>query len=147
MERFSPEHKFSKAISECLAELGEHQFLNGSDTYPWGGRNRIIARIAIFDKYLQPEDVLHAHWLQQQSLQKAPQDWRSMEVGIEYLNKVMDERSNGKFWDEMDALQQSGPTLFGYIEQAYGKPTWATPAGRRAVMHVVPTAVASPKPD
>lgn len=138
MEQFSQEHKFSKTVSECLAAMEEHQFLHGSESYPWGGRNRIIARIVVFDKYLEPEDVLHAHWLQLQALQQAPKDWRSREVGIEYLNKVMDERSNGTFRAEMDEIQKAGPTLFDYIEKTFGPHPSTTPAARRARMHVVP---------
>lgn len=136
MERFSTEHKFSKAVSECFAAMGEHQFINASTTYPWGGRNRIIARIAIFNKYLEAEDVLHAHWLQLQALQAAPEDWRSRDVGIEYLNKVMDERSDGKFREEMAELQEAGPTLFEYVEGAFGPHPSTTPAARRARIEV-----------
>jgi hypothetical protein len=138
MDQFSQEHKFSKTVSECFAAMGEHQFLNGSRAYPWGGRNRIIARIHVFNKYLEPEDVLHAHWLQQQATQKAPKDWRSSEVGIEYLNKVMGERSNGTFQAEMDAIQAAGPTLCGYVEAEFGPHPSTTPAARRARMRLVP---------
>lgn len=143
MNPFSPEHKFSKTVSECFAAIGEHQFLKGSASYPWGGRNRQIARIHVLNKYLEPEDVLHAHWLQQQAVQKDPKDWRSTEVGIEYLNKVMDERSGGTFRAEIEAIQAEGLTLCGYMEQEFGPHPSTTPAARRARMRLVP---ARPEP-
>jgi hypothetical protein len=145
MERYSQDHKFSKAVSECFAAIGEHMFVNPISSQPWGGRNRVIARMKVFEKYLRPEDITHAHWLQKQALQKASGDWRSREVGIEYLNKVMGERSNGTFWDEIASLQASGPTLFEYVEAEFGPHPSTTPAGRRAAMHVVPSPVPESK--
>lgn len=146
MDQFSQEHKFSKAVSECFAAMGEHQFLNGSRAYPWGGRNRIIARIQVFNKYLEPEDVLRAHWLQQQAMQKAPEDWvHNSEVGIVQLNKVMDERSHGTFRAEMEAIQKAGPSLFDYIEGEFGPHPSTTPAGRRAAMRMVPAPSSKPE--
>lgn len=117
---YSEDHSFSQAISECFCELGEYQFVNPVSSYPWGGRSRIIARIAIFEKYLKPEDVLHAVWLQRQAALDAPNDWRSKEVGIEYLNKIMGERSRGTFWDELNAIAKSLPTVMDYAEAEYG---------------------------
>jgi hypothetical protein len=147
MDQFSQEHKFSKAVSECFEAIGEPQFLHGSTNHPWGGRNRVVARIQVFNKYLEPEDVLHAHWLQKQALQKAPDDWYSTEVGIVHLNKVMEERSNGTFRAEMAAIQAAGPTLIGYIEREFGPHPSTTPAGRRAAMRLVPAPAPAVRPE
>jgi hypothetical protein len=120
MSRYSQDHKFSKAIAECFRDIGEYQFVNPIDSYPWGGRNRVIGRIRVFEKYLQPEDTLKARWLQQQAVAAAPKDWEARDVGIVYLNKLMDERSGGKYIQEMSAIAQGLPSVMEYAEKEWG---------------------------
>jgi len=120
MSQYSMDHKFSQVVSECFRDIGEHQFVNPIDSYPWGGRNRIIGRIRVFEKYLKPEDVLHARWLQNQAMQSNPNDWRSREVGIEYVNRLMQERSGGTFEQEMDDIANAQPSVMEYAKQEYG---------------------------
>jgi hypothetical protein len=140
MQPYSQDHKFSKTISECFRDIGEYQFVNPIDSYPWGGRNRVIARIRVFEKYLQPEDVLKARWLQQQAIAAvAPNPtpgrgttidgMRARETGIVYINKLLEERSDGKYMDEMSALSQGLPSVMEYAEAAWGP----TPAQRAAM--------------
>lgn len=135
--RYSPDHKFSEVVSECFGEIGEHMFRNPISSYPWGGRNRVIARIKVFEKYLKGDDVITATWMQRQAVLK-DSSWRGREVGIEYLITLLDERSAGQWREEMDLLQAALPTLLDYMKAEWGYPTaeqFAT--WRRAKMHVV----------
>jgi hypothetical protein len=120
MQPYSKDHKFSKVIAECFRDIGEYQFVNPIDSYPWGGRNRVIARIRVFEKYLQPEDVLKARWLQQQAVAADPKDWAARDTGIVYLNQLLAERSGGKYLEELTAIARSLPSVMEYAEAEWG---------------------------
>jgi len=131
MTTYTQDHKFSKVVSEAFRDIGNYEFVNPISSQPWGGRNRVIGRIRVFEKYLEAEDVIQARWLQMQAVAANPDDWRARDVGIEYLNKLMHERSNGTFWQEMEDIAKSLPSVMEYAEQ-----TGALPPGvLRAMRH------------
>lgn len=138
MAQFTTDHKFSEKISRCFADMGVWDFINPISSQPWGGRNRVIARIHVFEKYLEPADVLQALWIHQQAKLNNPTDWRFHDKGIEHLNSLMLERSGGKFWDEMTEIAKDLPSVMDYAKKEYGYPTSAEFARmRRAQMHLV----------
>ena len=131
MTTYSQDHKFSKVVSEAFRDIGNYEFVNPISSQPWGGRNRVIGRIRVFEKYLEGEDVIQARWLQMQAVAANPDDWRARDVGIEYLNKLMHERSNGTFWQEMEDIAKGLPSVIEYAEQACLPP----PGVLRAMRH------------
>jgi len=139
MKQFTTDHKFSEQVSKHFAEMGVWDFVNPISSQPWGGRNRIIARIRVFEKYLEPADVLQALWIHRQAKLGHPNDWQFSEKGLEHLNSLMLERSGGKFWDEMADIAKGLPSVMDYAKEEYGYPSPAQFVQmRRAAMHVVP---------
>lgn len=139
MSRYSKDHKFSEKIANCFRDLKIYEFVNPIDSYPWGGRNRIIGRIRVFEKYLNPEDVVYARWHDMQAAKHmSKMDHLTQEPGIQYLNKIMDERSNGKFWDEIIQISKTLPTVMEYAEQHYGYTLpRMSPSARRAQFRLI----------
>lgn len=139
MSRYSTDHKFSEKIALCFRDLRLYEFVNPIKSYPWGGRNRIIGRIRVFEKYLKPEDVAYARWHHMQAAKTmSEQELYFQEPGVQYLNKIMDERSNGKFWDEIEEVAKSQPTVMEYAEQHYGFVRQRmSPSARRAQFRLI----------
>lgn len=145
MTQFTTDHKFSEKISRCFADMGVWDFINPISSQPWGGRNRVIARIRVFEKYLEPADVLQARWIHRQAKVNHPKDWRFDDKGVEYLNSLMLERSGGKFWDEMVEIAKDLPSVMDYAKKEYGYPTSAEFARmRRAKMQLVSAPPSNP---
>lgn len=139
MAQFTADHKFSKVVAQCFADMGLYDFINPISSQPWGGRSRIVARIRIYETYLNSDDVFRARWMHSQAKLAHQNDWRFDDVGIEYLNSLMEERSAGKWREEMTALSNALPTAMGYALEAWPLPTSDEYARmRRARMHAVP---------
>lgn len=134
---YTTDHSFSKAVSECFAELGDWSFVNPISCQPWGGRNSVVARIRICEKYLTTEDVFYARWLRQQAMAK-DSGWESRDIGMAYLSQVMNERSGDKWIQEMAAIAKGLPSVMDYAEAHFGLPTSAHFAqSRRASFKVI----------
>jgi hypothetical protein len=140
MARFTSDHKFSRVVSQCFADMGLYDFINPISSQPWGGRSRTVARIRVYEKYLTPDDVLHARWIHRQAKLAHPREWQFGDKGIEYINTLLDERSAGGWHEEMEALAKSLPTAMGYAMEAWPLPSSQEFARmRRAKMHIVPS--------
>ena len=135
---FSTDHRFSESESKAFAEMGEFQFINPISSYPWGGRSGKVARIRIFEKYLQTDDIFEALWRQRTALnqwdKKTPMHIIT-DIGIVHLNKIMDERSNNGFRLEIDNLARSLPTAWEYQVEAHQLPVMSKNSINK--MHIV----------
>lgn len=123
MTTYSKDHKFSKLASEQFAEIGHWDFVNPISVQPWGSRSQVVARIRIFEKYLTDDDVHQAFWVLQQAVKQQPNDYNAKDAGLVFLNQLLDERSSGKFWEEMKTLAKSLPTQMQYADAYYGVPS------------------------
>jgi hypothetical protein len=123
MNTYSNDHKFSKLASEQFAEIGHWDFVNPILVQPWGSRSQVVARIRIFEKYLTDDDVHQAFWVLQQAVKQNPNDYNAKDAGLVFLNQLLEERSAGKFWEEMKVLAKSLPTPMQYADEHFGVPS------------------------
>jgi len=136
--------EFSKAAVEAFRKLGEHVFSNPAESYPWGGRARMLARRVVLQKYLTNEDVIQAAWIHEQSKRNDP-DWFGKDAGMGHLAKLMDERSNGRWREEQDAVSKAAPTAMEYVRAEHADVEQyfvdqlkrENVQERRAAMHIV----------
>jgi hypothetical protein len=130
--------KYSPAIVKCWQMLG-YPWWNEDyvKLYPWGGRSSLIARMRVFEKYIEPDDVLAAVWIHLRSKNSDP-EWSRKEAGACHIGGLMRERSGGGWHEEAARLAEELPSVLGYMEQVWGEGTRAAMAEhRRAQFRVV----------
>jgi hypothetical protein len=113
------DHSFPECAVNAFVVTGDYDFINPISSQPWGGRSQKIAKQRIFEKYLTTEDVMKAAWLQKQANLK-PRTPDTQYTGCAYMNGLMEQRSNGQCWKEMQALAKSLPTPFEYAVDHFG---------------------------
>ncbi len=130
--------KYSRAIVKCWQILGYPWWSEGYvELYPWGGRSSLIARMRVFEKYIEPDDVLAAVWIHLRSKASDP-DWSRKEAGACHIGGLMRDRSGGGWHEESARLAEELPSVLDYMEQAWGEGTRAAMAvHRRAQFRVV----------
>lgn len=122
MNQLQDEHKFSTQAVACLRSMGDYVFHNPLHTVPWGGRPHVLGRRYIMQKYLTNEDILQAHWVQEQAMRTDPL-WRHKEPGLSHLSKLMRERSGDRWQQEQHEYQQTTPSQLDYMEAEWGEET------------------------
>lgn len=135
---------FSPAAIDCFKKIGVHVFSEPLASHPWGGRQNFLARRAIYQKYLNDEDVVLAHWHHQQA-QKTDPNWFAKDPGMSFLARLMDDRSGGRWRDEQEAIAKASPGVLDWMKAEWGDETRAAAVNyrhenasrRRAEMHVI----------
>lgn len=79
--------------------------------------SRDEAQREIYKKYLTKADILEAA----RKVDEAEGSFNKQMAGKEHINKVLDERSEGKWLEEWDALRKKGPTEMERAEEYYGE--------------------------
>lgn len=120
MNHLSDAHKFSSQAVACLRAIGDYVFHNPLQTVPWGGRQHVLGRRYILQKYLTNEDLLQAYWVQETAKRTDPQ-WRHTEPGLSHLSKLLRERSGGLWQQEQAEYQKTTPSQAEYMEQEWGQ--------------------------
>jgi hypothetical protein len=131
------ERDYTPTLLECWRQIGFYAFDMPVETYPWSGRSQHAARRIVFSKYIEPEDVLSAVWVEERAKRDDP-DWRLKEPGMSYISALMRERSGNRWMEEMADLVAKLPTLIAYMDKEWGEETRAVLAHeRRSNMQVV----------
>lgn len=116
------DHHFSDAVVKAFISIGDYDFFNKIENSCWSTRSRQIAKQRMYEKYIKPEDVFKAAWLQKKARNtpggnfKAPYYW-----GNAYIKEVLEERSQGRYSEEMSALMKTLPTTFEYAVEECGE--------------------------
>jgi len=79
--------------------------------------SRDEAQREIYKKYLTKADILEAA----RKVDETEGSFNKQMAGKEHINKVLDERSEGKWLQEWDALRKKGPTEMERAEEYYGE--------------------------
>ena len=84
----------------------------------------------VFEKYIEPDDVLVAVWIHLRSKNSDP-EWSRKEAGACHIGGLMRERSGDGWHEEVARLEKELPSVLGYMEQAWGEGTRAVMADHR----------------
>ena len=79
--------------------------------------SRDEAQREIYKKYLTKADILEAA----RKVDEAEGNFNKQMAGKEHINKILDEKSDGKWLKEWDALRKKGPTEMERAEEYYGE--------------------------
>lgn len=116
------DHHFSDAVVKAFISIGDYDFFNKIENSCWSTRSRRIAKQRMYEKYIKPEDVFKAAWLQKQARNtpggtfESPYYW-----GNRYIKEVLQDRSQGRYSEEMSALMKTLPTTFEYAIEECGE--------------------------
>lgn len=127
---FQPDF-FTPRVCRLLCDIGETALTQQHRNIGANVRNHYIARQAIFKKYLLPEDIAKAAWICAKDNREHP-EWNNTYSGIEYLNILLTERSQGRYLDEIKEIENSLPPPLGTDKGAAGFPMPALIAEMRA---------------
>jgi len=131
MNAIEDQFTFSEEAIRCFKTIGVHEFSNPLSSHPWGGRAHVLKRRYILQKYLTNEDVIRARWIHQR-VRRADSDWFAKDPGMSYLAGVMDERSEGRWREEVEDFGKQLPNVVDYMEEEWGEVTRSMLSQHRA---------------
>lgn len=115
--------KFSEQARQSFEQMGLTQLSANLQTQGFGSIKRSLAIKVVYEKYLTDADVIKGGHIQRYANEL--RDSRLDDAGREFLEKLLDARSEGTWRWEMMKLEQNLPSREDYIQLRHNSELWA----------------------
>ena len=114
--------KFSEQARQCFEQMHLTQLSVNLQTHGYGSIKRSLAMKVIYEKYLTDADAIKGGQIQRYANDQ--RDSRLEDAGREFLEKLLDARSQGSWRWEMGQLEQNLPSREDYIQLRHDSELW-----------------------